>query len=78
MGTYVKKFKLQYRPFLETNENTYYYVNGKKHMSSEVDENPDVLGYDTNSTEKGKSASKLFNDAVIKVCIYTYMYKHSE
>ncbi|XP_072019401.1 L-amino-acid oxidase-like [Amphiura filiformis] len=64
--TYIDQFNLQIQPFIEGNQNTYYYVNGKRFRTSEVDDDPDILGYDTELSEKGKSASQLFYDAVQK------------
>ncbi|KAL2085846.1 hypothetical protein ACEWY4_019166 [Coilia grayii] len=65
--TLVAQLGLQLNVFIQDDENTFYYVNGLLHRTSTVKENPDVLGYPLNDTEKGKSASQLFDMALGKI-----------
>ena len=61
------KLGLQLNTFIQDDENTFYYVNGLLQRTSTVKENPDVLRYPLNDTEKGKSAGQLFDMALWKV-----------
>ncbi|XP_035985586.1 L-amino-acid oxidase-like [Fundulus heteroclitus] len=50
-----------------TEGNTFYLVNGKKHRTSEVIKNPDILGYNLLPGESNKSASDLLDEALEEV-----------
>ncbi|XP_012675642.1 L-amino-acid oxidase [Clupea harengus] len=63
----VAKLGLQLNTFIQDDENTFYYVNGLLQRTSTVKENPDVLRYPLNDTEKGKSAGQLFDMALWKI-----------
>ncbi|XP_035984912.1 L-amino-acid oxidase-like [Fundulus heteroclitus] len=60
--------------FNMTDGNTYYLVNGKKHRTSEVIKNPDILPYNLPSDEKHKSASALLEEALEEVKVYVERY----
>lgn len=62
---YLEKFNLQTQDFMMGNPNTYAYIGGVKHKMSEVQKNPDVLGFETSTKEKGKLAGDLW-EALIK------------
>ncbi|XP_035985589.1 L-amino-acid oxidase [Fundulus heteroclitus] len=53
--------------FIMTDENTFYLVNGKKHRTSEVIKNPDILPYNLPPGERNKSASALLEEALTEV-----------
>ncbi|XP_026253522.2 L-amino-acid oxidase-like [Urocitellus parryii] len=65
--TYVKKLGLKLNKFIQYDGNTWYLINGQRHRSWEVKANPEILGYSTNPTEKGKSAMNLFHQSIIKL-----------
>uniref|UniRef100_A0A3Q2QF56 Amine oxidase n=1 Tax=Fundulus heteroclitus TaxID=8078 RepID=A0A3Q2QF56_FUNHE len=61
-------FFLIHLNFTMDNNMTYYLVNEVKKRNYEVKENPDILGYNVNKNEKGKSAEELLQLALQKVC----------
>uniref|UniRef100_A0A3Q2Q494 Amine oxidase n=1 Tax=Fundulus heteroclitus TaxID=8078 RepID=A0A3Q2Q494_FUNHE len=62
--TFAKKLGLEFRTFTMDNNMTYYLVNGVKKRNYEVKENPDILEYKVNKSEKGKSAEELLQRAL--------------
>ena len=56
--------------YVDHDENTYIYINGQKFKRSLVDENPDILGYNTTAEEKGKSAYELLSKATREVWLH--------
>ncbi|XP_034425164.1 L-amino-acid oxidase-like [Hippoglossus hippoglossus] len=71
---FVKSLGLKLNKFIMTDNNTFYLVNGIKKRTSEVKREPDILGYNLEGHEKGKSADKLLQQALKKV--YDYVEKH--
>uniref|UniRef100_A0A452Q7Q9 Amine oxidase n=1 Tax=Ursus americanus TaxID=9643 RepID=A0A452Q7Q9_URSAM len=65
--TYVKKLGLKLNKFIQYDGNTWYLINGKRHRSREVQDNPGVLGYSMSPTEKAKSPSNLFDQSIAKL-----------
>ncbi|KAG9265426.1 L-amino-acid oxidase-like [Astyanax mexicanus] len=63
----VSKMGLKLNPFIEENNNTYYYINGLLEKTYKVIANPDVLNYDVDEQEKGKSASQIFDMTLWKI-----------
>ena len=63
----MEHFNLSTSPYVTHDENTFFYINGKKIKRSLVDENPDILGFNTTSEEKGKSAYELLSQATREV-----------
>ncbi|CAM4563689.1 unnamed protein product [Lepidochelys kempii] len=61
---YITKFKLKLNPFYNTNDNAWYLVNNIRARSEDVDQNPDILQYPLLPTEKGKSASELYDQTL--------------
>ena len=63
-------------PFIVRSNHTWYYVNGVKHRTDDVINNPDLLGFNTNDKEKGKTADDLLNEAIkqvgYEICIYHF------
>ncbi|MEQ2253718.1 hypothetical protein ILYODFUR_035259, partial [Ilyodon furcidens] len=62
--TFAKKLGVELRDFIMDDNNTYYMVNGVKRRNYEVKENPDILKYDVNEDERGKSADKLLQQSL--------------
>lgn len=62
-----KSLGLEFTPFVQDDENTYYLINGFRYKTYTVTQNPDVLNYPVYDWERGKSASQLFNIALGKV-----------
>ncbi|KAM9469039.1 L-amino-acid oxidase-like [Clarias gariepinus] len=67
LRNFTSKLGLQLNEFNEVDNNTYYYVNGVRHKTFEVNENPDLLNYPLREEEKGKSAHQLFNKSLWKI-----------
>ncbi|KAG7479145.1 hypothetical protein JOB18_019147 [Solea senegalensis] len=61
------KLKVSLNRFIEDDINTYYLVNGVLHKTYTVENNPGVLNYSLNESERGKSAPQLFSQALWKV-----------
>ncbi|XP_071382260.1 L-amino-acid oxidase-like [Centroberyx affinis] len=64
---FILKLGVKLNMFIEEDKNTYYLVNGVRHKSSSVIENPDILNYNLPGNEKGKTAEKLLFQALKKV-----------
>uniref|UniRef100_A0A3Q2DXJ9 Amine oxidase domain-containing protein n=1 Tax=Cyprinodon variegatus TaxID=28743 RepID=A0A3Q2DXJ9_CYPVA len=64
---FIEKLKIKLNPFNMTDNNTYYLINGTKHRTSEVKNNPSLLGYDLSPEEHGKSANELLKMALQRV-----------
>uniref|UniRef100_A0A8C3HNQ8 Amine oxidase n=1 Tax=Chrysemys picta bellii TaxID=8478 RepID=A0A8C3HNQ8_CHRPI len=67
---FITKFKLKLNPFYNTNDNAWYLANNVRARSGAVDRNPDILQYPLLPTERGKSASELYDQTLDKVCEY--------
>ncbi|NXG60603.1 OXLA oxidase, partial [Hemiprocne comata] len=63
---FVRQFGLKLNQFLQTDENTWYLINGIRVQAKEVEKNPDVLNYTVKPSEKGKSADQLYREALGK------------
>ncbi|CAM5097731.1 unnamed protein product [Natator depressus] len=64
---FIKKLKLKLNPFYNSNDKGWYFVNNIRARAGEVDRNPDILQYPVLPTERGKSASELYNQTLDKV-----------
>ncbi|KAM9031954.1 L-amino-acid oxidase-like [Sarcophilus harrisii] len=64
---YVEKLGLKMNTFIPSNNNTWYYIKGQRHRTSDVLANPDILGYSVKPEESGKMPSTLFKEAIAKV-----------
>ncbi|XP_051719690.1 L-amino-acid oxidase isoform X2 [Ctenopharyngodon idella] len=62
-----KSLGLEFGPFKQDDENTFYLINGFRYKTYTVKQNPDVLNYPVYDWERGKSASQLFNIALGKL-----------
>ncbi|GAA6078545.1 L-amino-acid oxidase, partial [Tachysurus ichikawai] len=70
LRNFTAKLGLKLNKFIEEDINTYYYINGLRHKTYKVKQNPDVLNYSVSDQEKGKSASELFNQSLYKIREY--------
>ncbi|CAM5157905.1 unnamed protein product, partial [Eretmochelys imbricata] len=61
---FITKFKLKLNPFYNTNDNAWYLANNIRARSGDVDRNPDILQYPLLPTERGKSASELYDQTL--------------
>ncbi|XP_036598567.1 L-amino-acid oxidase-like [Trichosurus vulpecula] len=64
---YVEKLGLKLNTFIQASNNTWYYINGRRHRTSDVLNNPDILGYPVRPEESGKMPSVLFQEAIAKL-----------
>ncbi|NXW86968.1 OXLA oxidase, partial [Alopecoenas beccarii] len=62
---FIGQFKLKLKKF-KMDDNTWYAVNGVRKRTKNVNENPDVLKYPVNPSEKHKSANELYREALNK------------
>ncbi|KGL84410.1 L-amino-acid oxidase, partial [Tinamus guttatus] len=61
---FIRQFHLKLNPFIHTDKNTWYLVNGVKARAGDVSRNPDILKYPVKPSERGKSASQLYREAL--------------
>ncbi|XP_074161588.1 L-amino-acid oxidase-like [Sminthopsis crassicaudata] len=64
---YVEMLGLKMNTFIQSNNNTWYYIKGQRHRTSDVLANPDILGYSVKPEESGKMPGALFKEAIAKV-----------
>lgn len=67
---FIKQFDLKLNPFIQTDNNAWYFVNGTRARAEEVNRNPDIFNYPVKPSERGKSASQLYREALKKVCAH--------
>uniref|UniRef100_A0A8C2JIH0 Amine oxidase n=1 Tax=Cyprinus carpio TaxID=7962 RepID=A0A8C2JIH0_CYPCA len=67
LRTFATKLGLKFGPFMQYNDNTYYFINGFRYKTYTVKQNPDILNYPVYNWEKGKSARELFDMALGKL-----------
>ncbi|NIG58982.1 L-amino-acid oxidase-like [Pontoporia blainvillei] len=65
--TYVRKLGLKLNKFFQYDGNTWYLINRKRYRTKEVKDNPELLGYSMNPSEKGKNAMNLFYQSIAKL-----------
>uniref|UniRef100_UPI0037E72AF1 L-amino-acid oxidase n=1 Tax=Semicossyphus pulcher TaxID=241346 RepID=UPI0037E72AF1 len=65
--TFANKLQISLNHFIQDDINTYYFVNGVLEKTYAVESNPAVLNYSLNERERGKSAAKIFSEALWKV-----------
>ncbi|XP_037227984.1 L-amino-acid oxidase [Falco rusticolus] len=80
---FIRQFGLKLNPFIQTDDNTWYFVNGTLVRTKEVNRRPDILNYTVKPSERGKSASQLYREALNKAFkmfqsedCKTYLNKH--
>lgn len=65
---FAKKLGVELNKFVMNDPDTFYLVNGVLERTHEVEKNPDLLKYNVEKNEKGKSADTLLQQALQKVC----------
>ncbi|KAM9510445.1 L-amino-acid oxidase [Guaruba guarouba] len=63
---FIRQFGLKLNPFIQTDDNTWYLVNGTRVRAKEVNTNPNILNYPVKPSERGKSANQLYREALHK------------
>ncbi|NXK00342.1 OXLA oxidase, partial [Corythaixoides concolor] len=63
---FIRQFDLKLNPFIQTDDKTWYFVNGTRIRAEEVNRNPNILNYTVKPSERGKSASELYRGALDK------------
>ncbi|NXW50643.1 OXLA oxidase, partial [Nyctiprogne leucopyga] len=67
---FVKQFDLKLNPFIQRDDNTWYFMNGTRVRAEEVNRNPNILNYPVKPSERGKSAVQLYREALNKVRVH--------
>ncbi|NXN59977.1 OXLA oxidase, partial [Rynchops niger] len=63
---FIRQFDLKLSPFRLTDDNAWYFLNGTRIRAEEVNRNPNILNYTVKPSERGKSASQLYREALNK------------
>ncbi|NWV13599.1 OXLA oxidase, partial [Ptilonorhynchus violaceus] len=63
---FIRQFGLKLNPFIQRDDNTWYFLKGTRVRAGEVDRNPDILNYTVTPSERGKSAGQLYREALDK------------
>ncbi len=61
---YVERFKLPTAPFVMGNPQAYCHLHGQRHRLSEIETDPDHLGFDVAPHERGRTAGALWEEAM--------------
>ncbi|XP_041635059.1 L-amino-acid oxidase-like [Cheilinus undulatus] len=64
---FANELGIKLNEFIMDDNNTFYLIHGLRKRTYEVKEDPDILKYDVTESERGKSASKLLQDALKNV-----------
>ncbi|NWW74232.1 OXLA oxidase, partial [Climacteris rufus] len=62
----IRQFNLKLNPFIQQDNNTWYFLKGARVRAEEVERNPDVLNYPVEPSERGKSAEQLYREVLDK------------
>lgn len=73
---FIRQFNLKLNPFIQKDNNTWYFLKGARVRAEEVNRNPDVLNYPVKPSEKGKSASQLYQEVLDKVRDFPVVFSH--
>ncbi|KAM4643567.1 L-amino-acid oxidase [Amazona ochrocephala] len=63
---FIRQFDLKLNPFIQTDDNAWYLINGTRVRAKEVNRNPNILNYPVKPSERGKSADQLYREALRK------------
>ncbi|NXW08229.1 OXLA oxidase, partial [Fregetta grallaria] len=63
---FIRQFHLRLNPFVNTDNNTWYFVNNTRARAEEVYRNPNILNYPVKPSERGKNASQLYRETLNK------------
>uniref|UniRef100_A0A8D2M6Y3 Amine oxidase domain-containing protein n=1 Tax=Zonotrichia albicollis TaxID=44394 RepID=A0A8D2M6Y3_ZONAL len=64
---FIRQFNLKLNPFIQRDNNTWYFLKGARVRAEEVNRNPDVLNYTVKPSERGKSPVQLYREVLSKV-----------
>lgn len=64
---FIRQFNLKLNPFIQSDNNTWYFLKGARVRAEEVNRNPDVLNYTVKPSERGKSPVQLYREVLSKV-----------
>ncbi|NXC91871.1 OXLA oxidase, partial [Cercotrichas coryphoeus] len=63
---FIRQFNLGLNPFIQSDNNTWYFLKGARVRAGEVGRNPDILNYTVKPSERGKSAVQLYREVLNK------------
>ncbi|NXF41564.1 OXLA oxidase, partial [Nyctibius bracteatus] len=63
---FIRQFDLKLNPFIQTDDNAWYFFNDTRIRAGEVIRNPDILNYTVKPSERGKSATQLYRETLNK------------
>ncbi|XP_058713357.1 L-amino-acid oxidase [Poecile atricapillus] len=63
---FIRQFNLKLNPFIQRDNNTWYFLKGARVRAEEVNRNPDILNYTVKPSERGKSAVQLYREVLNK------------
>ncbi|NXF41563.1 OXLA oxidase, partial [Nyctibius bracteatus] len=63
---FITQFNLKLNPFIQTDDNAWYFFNHTRIRAEEVIRNPDILNYTVKPSERGKSATQLYRETLNK------------
>lgn len=64
---FIRQFNLKLNPFIQRDNNTWYFLKGARVRAGEVNRNPDILNYTVKPSERGKSSVQLYREVLDKV-----------
>lgn len=64
---FIRQFNLKLNPFIQRDNNTWFFLRGARVRAEEVSRNPDILNYTVTPSERGKSAVQLYREVLDKV-----------
>uniref|UniRef100_A0A8C0G4W6 Amine oxidase n=1 Tax=Chelonoidis abingdonii TaxID=106734 RepID=A0A8C0G4W6_CHEAB len=70
---FIKQFKLKLNTFYNTDANAWYLVNNVRARHKDVEQNPNILQYPVHPSEKGKSATQLYEQTLDKDIIRMHL-----
>nr|XP_041568616.1 L-amino-acid oxidase [Taeniopygia guttata] len=63
---FIRQFKLKLNPFIQRDENSWFFLRGVRVRAGEVERNPDVLNYTVKPSERGKNGVQLYREVLNK------------
>ncbi|NWI57805.1 OXLA oxidase, partial [Calyptomena viridis] len=63
---FIRQFGLKLNPFIQRDDNAWYFLNGTRLRAGQVNRDPDVLRYPVRPSERGRSAVQLYREALGK------------
>ncbi|NXX44160.1 OXLA oxidase, partial [Tricholaema leucomelas] len=63
---FLRQFGLRLNPFIQSHPKAFYFLNGTRWRMQEVEQDPNLLNYPVEASERGKSAEQLYREAMEK------------